>query len=58
MELLENLALGRKVILGIDSDIRAAGYMRYKANAYGVTSVHRTLEGCLKELKSLLPSKV
>lgn len=58
MELLENLALGRKVILGIDSDIRAAEYMRHKAKAYGVTSIHRTLEGCMKELKSLLPSEV
>ena len=53
MELVESLALGRKVILGIDTDIRAADYMRYKARHYGVTHIHKTLEGCLKELKSL-----
>ena len=54
MELLESLALGRKVILGIDTDIRAADYMRYKARHYGVTHIHKTLEGCLKELKEKL----
>ena len=51
MELLENLALGKRVILGIDTDIRAADYMRYKASHYGVKHIHKTLEGCLKELK-------
>lgn len=54
MELLECLALGRKVILGIDSDIRGSRYMRYKAKAYGVKHVHSTLGGCLSELKELL----
>ena len=54
MELVESLALGRKVILGIDSDIRAADYMRYKARRYGVTHIHKSLEGCLRELKRLL----
>ena len=54
MELLESLALGRKVILGIDTDVRAARYMRYKAGRYGVTHIHRTLEGCLHELKEWL----
>ena len=53
MELLESLALGRKVILGIDTDIRAADYMRYKARRYGVRHIHKTLEGCLKELRSV-----
>jgi len=54
MELLESLALGIKVILGIDTDIRSARYMRYKAKAYGVGHIHTTLEGCLKELKEIL----
>lgn len=51
MELLENLALGKRVILGIDTDIRAADYMRYKARHYGVKRIHKTLEGSLQELK-------
>jgi hypothetical protein len=54
MELLENLALGKKVILGIDTDIRAADYMRYKARLYGVKKIHKTLEGCLGELKAFI----
>lgn len=54
MELLESLALGRKVILGIDSDIRGSRYMRYKAMAYGVEHIHSTLEGCLSELKEYM----
>lgn len=29
---------------------RAADYIRYKARHYGVTHIHKTLEGCLKEL--------
>ena len=54
MELLENLALGKKVILGIDTDIRAADYMRHKVRHYGVRKIHKTLEGCLNELKEWL----
>ena len=57
MELLESLALGRKVILGIDTDIRASEYMRYKARHYGVKHVHKSLEGCLRELKDLMGGK-
>ena len=57
MELLENLALGKKVILGIDTDIRAADYMRYKARHYGVKKIHKTLEGCLGELKAYITEK-
>lgn len=56
MELLENLALGKRVILGIDTDIPAADYMRYKARHYGVKHIHKTLEGCLRELKELISS--
>ena len=57
MELLENLATGKKVILGIDTDIRAADYMRYKARYYGVKKINKSLEGCLKELKAYLDGK-
>lgn len=57
MELLESLALGRKVILGIDTDIRASEYMRYKARRYGVKHVHKSLEGCLRELKDWMGGK-
>ena len=46
------LGIGR--ILGIDTDIRAADYMRYKARHYGVPHIHKTLDGCLKELKEEL----
>lgn len=31
-----------------------ADYMRYKARHYGVRHIHKTLEGCLKELKNLM----
>ena len=43
MELLESLALGRKVILGIDSDIKASRYMHYKAKSYDLEHVHSSL---------------
>ena len=56
MELLESLALGRTVILGIDSDIRASRYLHYKAKAYGLEQVHSSLEDCLKELSERLKS--
>ena len=54
MGLLENLALEKRVILGIDTDIRAADYLRYKARHYGVKRIHKTLEGCLQELKEMV----
>lgn len=54
MELLEDLALGKKVILGIYTDIRAADYMRYKARHFGVVKIHKSLNGRLKELKAWL----
>lgn len=54
MELLENLARGKRVILGIDDDIRAADYMKYKAKSYGVRKIHKTLEGCLEELRDII----
>lgn len=57
MKLLESLALGRKVIFGIDTDIRASEYMRYKARRYGVPHIHKSLEGCLRELKDWMDGK-
>ena len=54
VELGENLALGKKIILGIDTDITGADYLRYKAGQYGVTTIHESLEDCLKELKEYI----
>lgn len=54
VELGESLALGRKVILGIDTNVSGADYLKYKAEQYGVKTIHTSLEGCLEELKSIL----
>ena len=51
MELAENLARGKKIILGIDTDIRGTRHMKYMADRYGISQVHTSLEGCLEELK-------
>lgn len=51
MELAENLARGRKVILGIDSDISGTRHMKFLAERYGIKKVHDSMEGCLQELK-------
>lgn len=50
MELAENLARGKKVILGIDSEISGTRHMKFLAKRYGV-KVHPSMEGCLAELK-------
>lgn len=50
MELAENFARGKKIILGIDSDIIGTSHMKFMAERYGV-KVHSTLEECLQELK-------
>ena len=49
MELPENLARGKKVILGIDSEICGTRHMKFLAKRYGV-KVHTSMEGCLAEL--------
>lgn len=54
VELGEQLALGSKVILGIDTDISGRDYLAYKARQYGITTVHNSLEGCLLELQEFL----
>lgn len=52
MELAENLARGRKIILGIDSEIAGTRHMKFLAKRYGIKKVHTSMEGCLEELKS------
>lgn len=52
MELAENLARGKKIILGIDSEISGARHMKFLAKRYGLKKVHSSMEGCLEELKS------
>ena len=49
IELSENLARGKKIILGIDSEICGTRHMRFLAKRYGV-KVHTSMEGCLAEL--------
>ena len=51
MELPENLARGKKVILGIDTEINGTRHMKFLAKRYGV-KVHTSMEGCLEELKA------
>lgn len=55
MELAENLARGKRIVLGIgkdkDGDVPWMQQARFLAERYGVKKVHRTLEGCLGELK-------
>ena len=50
MELAENFARGKKIILGIDSEISGTRHMKFLAKRYGV-KVHTSMEGCLAELK-------
>lgn len=50
MELTENIARGKKIILGIDSEISGTRHMKFLAKRYGV-KVHTSMEGCLAELK-------
>ena len=51
MELPENLARGKKVILGIDTEINGTRHMKFLAKRYGV-KLHTSMEGCLEELKA------
>ena len=50
MELAENIARGKKIILGIDSEISGTRHKKFLAKRYGV-KVHTSMEGCLAELK-------
>ena len=51
MELAENVARGKKIILGIDSDISGTRHMKFLAKRYGIKKVHTSMEDCLAELK-------
>ena len=52
MELAENIARGKKIILGIDSEIAGTRHMKFRAKRYGIKKVHTSMEGCLEELKA------
>lgn len=52
MELAENIARGKKIILGIDSEIAGTRHMKFLAKRYGIKKVHNSMEGCLEELKA------
>ena len=51
MELAENIARGKKIILGIDTEINGTRHMIFLAKRYGIKKVHTSMEGCLAELK-------
>ena len=51
MELAENLARGKRIVLGIDPDVRWMRHAKFLAERYGVKKVHATLEDCLRALK-------
>ena len=51
MELAENFARGKKIILGIDTEINGTTHMKFLAKRYGIKKVHTSMEGCLEELK-------
>lgn len=52
MELAENFARGKKIILGIDTEINGTRHMKFLAKRYGIKKVHTSMEGCLGELKA------
>ena len=51
MELAENIARGKKIILGIDTEINGTRHMKFLAKRYGIKKVHTSMEGCVAELK-------
>ena len=52
MELAENFARGKKIILGIDTEINGTRHMKFLAKRYGIKKVHTSMEGCIEELKA------
>lgn len=52
MELVENLARGKKIIIGIDTEIAGTRHMKFLAKRYGIQKVHTSMEECLEELKA------
>lgn len=57
MELAENFARGKKIILGIDTDINGTRHMKFLAKRYGIKKVHTSMEGCLEELKAWIENQ-
>ena len=51
MELAENLARGKRIVLGIDPDVPYMRHAKFLAERYGVKKVHTTFEECLRALK-------
>ena len=51
MEFAENVARGKKIIVGIDSEIAGTRHMKFLAKRYGIKKVHTSMEECLQELK-------
>lgn len=56
MEYAENIARGKKIIIGIDTEISGERRMKFLARRYGIKKVHNTLEDCLAELKKWIES--
>ena len=52
MELAENIARGKKIILGIDTEINDTRHMKFLSKRYGIKKVHTSMEECLEELKA------
>ena len=52
MELAENIARGKKIIPGIDTEINDTRQMKFLAKRYGIKKVHTSMEECLEELKA------
>ena len=57
MELAENFARGKKIILGIDTEINGTRHMKFLAKRYGIKKVHTSMEGCLEELKAWIETQ-
>ena len=51
MELAENIARGKKIILGIDSEIAGTRHMKFLAKRYGMTKAQASMQGGLEELE-------
>ena len=51
MEFAENLARGKRIVLGVDPDVRWMRHAKFLAERYGVKKVHKSLEDCLRALK-------
>lgn len=61
IELMENLARGKRIILGIHPDIHTRRYLVHKAEEYrlansGLYAIHDNLEDCIKELRERIKS--